>query len=384
MSKVGPAMGDTAGVMDDTTTPRPGDIPANPLPKMPTEAGPLPVPLDEPPPVRIGRPEREVAEYRLRQALADDVLTIDEFDDRCGKVFAATTQAELDAVLVDLPAPERVPAATAANRPARVKERVVAIFSGTEERGRWRPAKPVRAVAVMGEAKVDLRSAETDDGEFVVTANAFMGSVEVIVPDDADVDLGGVAIMGERSNRVPANGSPTGPVVRVDGFAFMGSVEVRTASKRERKKYPVAGESPKRPAISPSDRDYARTAPRRSPGRRIAGIALTAFLILGPGRALATADEIVVFGSDVVNLSDDQRRGEEDVDVFVLFGSVDVPIEDGLYQVNEDVTALFGSSDCETVCDPPFGQTPITVDGFVLFGSANIGPPGTFEDDDAD
>ena len=125
-------------------------------PWAPTQAGPLPD--VRAPERRIGAAERDAAEQRLRQALRDDVLTIMEYDERLGGVMAARTQTEIDGLLADLPEPPRP-----VHGPQLAEcGTVVAVLGTTEQRGRWRPAKGLRAVAVMGSARVDLHDEVSD------------------------------------------------------------------------------------------------------------------------------------------------------------------------------------------------------------------------------
>lgn len=338
-----------------------------PLPSaLPSAPGPVPATVEQPVVRRIGRAEREATEQRLRQALADDVLTITEFDERLGEVMAARTQLELDRVVADLPDDGPPPAPP--GPPLRPQNQLVAFMSGTEQRGRWRPGRPVRAVAVMGGVEMDLREAESDDGVFDVDAVAVMGGVEVIVPDNAHVEMSGFAIMGGRENKVPTPTGP-GPLVRVQGHAMMGGVVVRTASTKERKRYPVAD---KAPAPGPTRQPPPRT---RGWTGRIIALAVIGLIGAGPVRAFVQADARAMFGSTVV----EAEPGTE-VDVFAMFGSVEVVVPEGARGRN-DVTAVFGSADCESACTP--SDLPVvTVDGAVLFGSAEIVRPGEVEVDD--
>ena len=340
--------------------------PAGFRPPMPAEAGPVPAPID-PPPMRIGREERERAQERLRDALADDVLTIVEFDDRLGAVLRARTQEELDALLADLPRrrPVQEPVRPTQGS-SRLRRWIVAIMSGHEQRGRWRPDKPVNVIAIMGGAVVDLRDADTDDGEFVVDAYALMGRVDVIVPDDAEVDLGGFAFMGGRDNKVPVPRSPNGPLVRVNGYALMSGVVVRGAGKKDRQRYPVSPDRPER--VWQRSADPRPVRPRILP--KILGGLLAAGLILGPGRAAVTADEFVMFGGGEHVVTQAEIDDGEDVDVFVLFGGVDVVVPDGITAA-EDVTAIFGGAGCDVPCSGD-EEPDIVVDGFVGFGGAEI------------
>jgi hypothetical protein len=53
--------------------------------------------------LRVSDAERQVAQELLRRHHLDGRLTVDEFDDRCGRAQAAVTRADLDAVQADLP-----------------------------------------------------------------------------------------------------------------------------------------------------------------------------------------------------------------------------------------------------------------------------------------
>jgi hypothetical protein len=92
----------------------------------------------------------------------------------------------------------------------------------------------------MGSVVLDLRQAALAPGrETVITANAVMGSVEVIVDTWTDVVVSGVGIMGDFSDssaKVERVIGPSSPVVRVRGLALMGSVNVkRRGASRSRR-----------------------------------------------------------------------------------------------------------------------------------------------------
>ncbi|CAM3041021.1 DUF1707 domain-containing protein [Prescottella defluvii] len=56
------------------------------------------------PEIRVGTVEREHALDALTQHLSDGRLTVTEFDERSGRIAAATTRGQLDRVFDDLPA----------------------------------------------------------------------------------------------------------------------------------------------------------------------------------------------------------------------------------------------------------------------------------------
>lgn len=306
---------------------------------------------------RIGRTEREAADARLREALREDVLTIGEYDERLGLVLAARTQSDLDVIVADLPAP----AAVAQELPVPECSEVTATMGREEQRGRWRPGRPLKVRANMGTAVVDLREAVTPDGRFDIDAQALMGNIEVVVADDALVEVTGTAVMGEKKNTATVPTTAGGPHVRVHANVVMGSLEVRNANRRERK-------GKRGTKLVP-----ARATAGANPwvGRAI-GAAILAVLALGPGRAVLSADAVALFGSQVYEPTLEQLSGDEDVDVLSMFGSVEVVIPQGA-DARLDVIPLFGSAECDgDACAGPEGAPEVVVDGAVLFGSVEV------------
>jgi hypothetical protein len=120
-----------------------------------------------------------------------------------------------------------------------------AMMAETRRQGPWAPGDSHQAVAVMGSVVLDLRQAQLTPGrETVITANAIMGSVEVVVDAWTEVVVSGLGIMGdfsESSPKVESQVGPDSPVVRVRGLALMGSVNVRRRGEpRARRSLPRA------------------------------------------------------------------------------------------------------------------------------------------------
>jgi hypothetical protein len=54
-----------------------------------------------------------------------------------------------------------------------------------------------------------------------------MGGVEIIVPDDIDVETEGTGIMGGFEHFAHTSDDPDAPLLRITGFAIMGGVEIK-------------------------------------------------------------------------------------------------------------------------------------------------------------
>jgi class 3 adenylate cyclase len=201
--------------------------------------------MEKPPPdqwhpvVRVSDADRNQAVELLRQHTAEGRLTLDEFSERVGLAFGARTQVDLEQVMADLPA-VRAPVPETQRR--KVTGWTIAILSGSRRKGRWRPQAHTKAVAIMGGCELDLRQAEIDGPEIVITAVAVMGGIDIIVPDGIEVDLSGVPIMGGKDLKVrDVAPTPGAPRVRVRAFPIMGGVTVRSKGLKEKVRGLVEG-----------------------------------------------------------------------------------------------------------------------------------------------
>ena len=173
--------------------------------------------------LRISDAEREAVTSELARHRAEGRLTLEELSQRVDQVHAAATAGELEPVTRDLP---DLGAAYPARRPTRW---LVAFMGGTRRTGRWRIAGRTRAISIMGGCELDLRAAEIVGSEARITCFAWMGGVQIVVPEGVEVDVTGFTLIGGRDVDVAdAPRRPGTPLVRVRAFAFMGGVSVQT------------------------------------------------------------------------------------------------------------------------------------------------------------
>jgi uncharacterized protein DUF1707/cell wall-active antibiotic response 4TMS protein YvqF len=186
--------------------------------------------------MRASDADRERVANVLREAAGDGRLTMDELDERLDAVYAAKTYAELEPITHDLPdspatyTPATAPATTA--DPARfgaepTSHGAVAIMGGFSRKGDWVVPKEFTAFMFMGGGEIDMRNARFAEREVSIHIVAIMGGCEVIVPEDAQVRVTGVGVMGAFDHSGSSGGSPDGPVITINGVAFMGGVDVK-------------------------------------------------------------------------------------------------------------------------------------------------------------
>jgi hypothetical protein len=185
--------------------------------------------------LRASDADRERVAAVLRDAAGQGRLGLDELDERLAAVYAARTYAELEPVLRDLPGPgvtfmpgmpgEAVhPPARAELAPTR--RTAVAVMGGFTLKGPWVVPRQFRALAFWGGGEIDLREAVFAEGEVTIQAVAIMGGIEIIVPEEAEVHVTGIGVMGGFDHRASGAGRPNGPRIVVTGLAFWGGVDV--------------------------------------------------------------------------------------------------------------------------------------------------------------
>lgn len=196
--------------------------------------------MPDEPTLRASDADRERTVALLHDCAADGRLTLGELTERMDRAYGARTFAELDVITNDLvrggasalegdaPAAERV-----SGEPRKARNWLVAVMGGTSRRGRWRVARRVNAISLMGGVSVDLRDAVIDGSEVTILAIPIMGGIDIVVPEGVEVDLSGFVLMGGKDARIKGRPRPGAPVVRVRAWGTMGGVNVRTPRRSE-------------------------------------------------------------------------------------------------------------------------------------------------------
>jgi hypothetical protein len=176
------------------------------------------------PVIRASDAERDEVVTRLREASVEGRLTLEEFTERMTIAYDAWTHAELEPLVRDLPVQAT---AAPAVRAAPKRRWVISLMGNASRRGRWRVGERTFVLSGMGNATIDLREAILAGPELSIHVFCAMGNVTVIVPDGVDVEIGAIAIMGNRFDRTSSRFSPGAPVVRITGLVTMGNLFVR-------------------------------------------------------------------------------------------------------------------------------------------------------------
>jgi hypothetical protein len=196
--------------------------------------------------MRVSNDDRERIARILHDSMAEGRLTVGELEERLDKVYAAKTFGDLEPLTRDLPVGNQVGAVAIPQPGPAPSNRVggrgtsstaIAIMSGATRKGAWTIPPTFNAVAVMGGVEIDLTDARLEDAETTIQAFAFMGGIEIYVPEDLPVQVNGTGFMGAFENQVEdqAQARPGAPLVKITGLALMGGVEVKRRKPRKHK-----------------------------------------------------------------------------------------------------------------------------------------------------
>ncbi|MCP2336401.1 DUF1707 SHOCT-like domain-containing protein [Actinomadura rupiterrae] len=200
--------------------------------------------LARPPEMRASDADRDRVASILRDAAGEGRLTLDEVDERLDAVYKAKTYAELEPLTRDLPAAGDAPSGPAPAARAGAGGFVVvpgetptwtngiAIMSGFDRKGVWTVPETFTAFAFWGGGDIDLREARFTSRTTRINAVAIMGGIDIIVPDDVNVRVTGIGIMGGFDHRATGPGIPGAPEIVISGLAFWGGVDVKRRPRR--------------------------------------------------------------------------------------------------------------------------------------------------------
>ncbi|WP_326738467.1 DUF1707 SHOCT-like domain-containing protein [Streptomyces sp. NBC_01022] len=187
----------------------------------------------EPDVIRASDADRDRIADILREAMAEGRLTADEHAERVDSVYRAKTVGELEPLVRDLPTPGGVTRAAGApydrtpEMPTGPVDNLVAVFSSSSRKGRWRVGGRMNAFALFGSVEIDLTEALFGQRLTVINATSVFGSVEIRVPENISLRGSGTGIFGNFEVAALESADPEAPVVAVNGYSVFGSVEAK-------------------------------------------------------------------------------------------------------------------------------------------------------------
>jgi hypothetical protein len=160
----------------------------------------------------------------LSEAASNCRLTLEDYEARLMKAYAASTYDQLERVVSDLP--EAMDYRRQKSRPA-PSTMLLAILSGFERRGRWNIPGRMTTFTLFGGGVVDLRYADFTSPDVEIHAYSILGGQTILLPPEVNVDVKGRGVMGGFDHTVDGAGTPGAPKVTIKGFSLWGGVGIK-------------------------------------------------------------------------------------------------------------------------------------------------------------
>lgn len=185
---------------------------------------------------------REQVIDQLKTNYAHNNIAIEEFERRLDLAATCSDRFELLKIVDDLPAIQGSSQDSNVKQDGqfslnlghvRNEENLVAIFSGSERKGPWRPARHSKVLAIFGGADIDYTQAYLPPGEFEIEMMCLFGGVDIIVPEGLNVELNAVPIFGGVDNHTSGEYIPGAPTLRIRAMVMFGGVDVKPKKRRK-------------------------------------------------------------------------------------------------------------------------------------------------------
>lgn len=162
---------------------------------------------------------RDRAQATLERAVGEGRLTLDEFTDKVDLVLRAGSEAEVNAVLGQLPAPVTAPAAKVVSRQS--------VFDDVSRSGRFALPTGATVSSFFGDVELDLRHAVITDPVVEVRTWTWFGDIVVTVPEGVEVEVRSGLVFGdEEVELADVPPVPGAPKIRIKAWTTFGDVRV--------------------------------------------------------------------------------------------------------------------------------------------------------------
>ena len=179
---------------------------------------------------RVSDEEREHVVGVLQKAIGRGMIDLDEFTQRTDIALAARTRGELNAVLVDIPGlVNREVTPTPVHVPSDQRLELSAKYSALVRNGRWIVPAELVVRSKYGSTKLDFSEAQVASPTVQVELDCKWGSVEVIIPEQASIDLNAITDLKYSSVNDKSRSSGWGgnPHLVFSGRVHGGSLTIR-------------------------------------------------------------------------------------------------------------------------------------------------------------
>ncbi len=172
--------------------------------------------------VRASDAERDAAAEALAGAVASGRLSLAEHSQRLDAMYAASTSAQVAAVVADLPS---LPVKRSGLYKAVDPYKVVVIGGQAQRAGRFRIGRFCTLTALFGRIDLDLRTCVLSQDQVTVVVRSLASSVTVVVPKGWRIQEQ-VFVLGSRQAIDSRDDLSNAPMIRLRGTMIGGSFKL--------------------------------------------------------------------------------------------------------------------------------------------------------------
>ncbi|MDX1678759.1 LiaF domain-containing protein [Arsukibacterium sp.] len=105
-------------------------------------------------------------------------------------------------------------------------EKIFCVLSSSEHSGQWLVPADIRVINILGSIELDFSEAVFQHQHIVIRVNNWIGSVNVLVPEQVNVVSNMFNIVGSTKNRARSIDGQQAPKITIEGYSVLGSLDV--------------------------------------------------------------------------------------------------------------------------------------------------------------
>ncbi|PWW36894.1 cell wall-active antibiotic response 4TMS protein YvqF [Idiomarina loihiensis] len=106
-------------------------------------------------------------------------------------------------------------------------QKVISILGSNERSGQWVVPREITVYTLLGSTELDFTDAVFQHQHVTINVMSGLSSVDVFVPEGVNVVSKVFNIIGSTENKAPSMGGRQAPVITIEGYSVLGSVEVK-------------------------------------------------------------------------------------------------------------------------------------------------------------
>ncbi|MDP4535478.1 LiaF-related protein [Alkalimonas collagenimarina] len=106
-------------------------------------------------------------------------------------------------------------------------ERIISVLSSNQHNGQWLVPAEIQVISILGSVELDFSEAIFQHQHVVIRVNNWVGSLDILVPEQVNVVSNMFNIIGSANNKAPSMGGRQAPKIVIEGYSILGSLEVK-------------------------------------------------------------------------------------------------------------------------------------------------------------